>query len=1003
MSSIAHIIRRRKRRRTDRRSKVANSQSLLWGIAGTAALSILVPAVFLFGDAINAYARANQMLPNPRQTIAVAPLIGASEIYDSSGTTLLVSVADSLGEQRVWLTLAELPEAVVRGTLMMEDADYLTTPRLNLLQAIGELLNNNLKGPLPPDPTLTGRLVRNAISTPPEIITVEDRALEIALVAEVNRLYTPEEVLEWHLNTNYYGNQTYGIEAAAQIYLGKSARDLTLDEAALLVSIPTAPQYNPVDDLEATRSRQRDVLQRLLGSGTITQNAYESASNTVTIIRPDAGQSPLVAPDFARYARRQAESILTALGRDGAGLVSRGGLRITTTLDLDLYYQTECLLRYRLEQLSGRDPSTVRSLDDQACISAQFLPPVQLALPNEDTLPPDSGIIVILDVNTGEIKAMVGAGTETAYQPGPTLQPFIYLDAFTNLGGSNNNLLFTPATMVLDIPRQFPGAQDGLLYIPNNVDGLFFGPMNLRDAMATGRLLPVMQVANERGLNSALRNTATPMGINSLNDNVYDLSLLEKGGAVSVLDTAYAYSVFAGQGYITGRVINQPNPDLRQHDPVAVRRIEDANGVILWEYGADQAAANRVPKLQSELPYLVNDILSDTTSRLRILGDVEPLAISRRAAVMNGVTGDRHENWTVGYTPQIVTVVHLSRGGADDPDRFALALSPDATEGAGAIWQAVMEYAHIRDNLPVLDWERPPTIIEQTVCDVSGLLPTDACAEHRHTEIFPDGYQPRTPDTYWQIVEVNSQTNQRATANTDPALKRAEVYFIPPPEALDWWGANNRPLPPEEYDTVSRPDAFQSTVITLPENYAYVGGQVEIRGSLNPVNLQYYQLAYGATISPREWTDITPQQATFDPNLPLGIWDTTGLDGLYSLRLTTVLTDNNIETSVIYVTVDNIPPSVVFTSPVEGQVYRWPTEGVIPVRVLVQDNIRIGRVVFYQYGQEVGIRDDCATLPDDCGFDFEMNRAGVELFTVEVFDSVGNSSTAEISVEVSRN
>lgn len=106
---------------------------------------------------------------------------------------------------------------------------------------------------------------------------------------------------------------------------------------------------------------------------------------------------------------------------------------------------------------------------------------------------------------------------------------------------------------------------------------------------------------------------------------------------------------------------------------------------------------------------------------------------------------------------------------------------------------------------------------------------------------------------------------------------------------------------------------------------------------------------------------------------------------------------------MIYVTVDNIPPSVVFTSPVEGQVYRWPTEGVIPVRVLVQDNIRIGRVVFYQYGQEVGIRDDCATLPDDCGFDFEMNRAGVELFTVEVFDSVGNSSTAEISVEVSRN
>ncbi|MBC7870132.1 MAG: penicillin-binding protein, partial [Chitinophagaceae bacterium] len=382
MSSIAHIIHRRKRRRTNRRARVANSQSLLWGMAGTAALGILIPAVFLFGDAINAYVRANQMLPDPRQTIAVAPLIGASEIYDSSGTTLLVSVVDPFDDERTWITLTELSDAVVRGTLMMEDPDYLTTSRLNLFQSIGELLNNNLKGPLPADPSLTGRLVRNAIATPPEFVTVDDRALEIALAAEVNRLYTPEEVLEWHLNTNYYGNQAYGIETAAQIYLGKSARDLTLDEAALLVSIPTAPQYNPVDDLEATRSRQKDVLQRLLGGGVITQNAYEAASNTVTIIRPDAGQSPLVAPDFARYARRQAESILTALGRDGAGLVSRGGLRITTTLDLDLYHQTECLLRYRLEQLSGRDPSIVRSLDDQACISAQFLPPVQLALPN---------------------------------------------------------------------------------------------------------------------------------------------------------------------------------------------------------------------------------------------------------------------------------------------------------------------------------------------------------------------------------------------------------------------------------------------------------------------------------------------------------------------------------------------------------------------------------------------------------------------------------------------
>ncbi|MDX1995068.1 MAG: transglycosylase domain-containing protein [bacterium] len=996
MTSIAQIIRRRRHRRQQKRAQQVRSQNLLWSLLGLAVLGGVTPVVVVFGGAMNAYVRAVQMVPQPRQSVEVGPLVGASTFYDGSGTTLLITVEDPQGEERTWIPLSEIPQTLIRATLVVEDPDYLTVPRLNLLSAAQLLWDNTVNGSTVTDPSLTGRLIRNAIAAPPEFPTRDSRALEIALAAEINRRYSPEEVLEWHLNTNFYGNQAYGIDSAAQIYLGKSARDLTLDEAALLASIPTAPQYNPVDNPEAARSRQRDVLQRLLANGAITQRQFEEATSTPTTVRADAGQTPLVAPEFTRYARQQAEAILDALGRDGAALVSRGGLRITTTLDLDLYYQMDCLLRAHLERLSGRDAATVRADDGQPCISAQFLPAVELVLPTEDTLPPDAGTMVVLDVATGEIRALVGAAMEPRYQPGPTLHPFVYLDAFTNLGNSNSTQLYTPARMVLDIPRQFPGTQDGLLYIPNNADGRFLGPLNLRDAMAAGRLPPVVQIANERGLNRAIRNTANPMGINTLTEGNYSLSLLEGGGAVSALDVTFAYSVFASQGFITGRVIDQTNPTLRQHDPVAVRRIEDANGAVLWEYGADEAASNRIPILERQLPYIVNDILSDTTTRLRVSG--RSTQFSRRAAVVEGMTGDRTENWTVGYTPQIVTTVHLTRG-----DSRALALSPTAPEGAAAVWQAAMEYAHIRDNLPVQDWTRPDGIIEQVVCDLSGLLPTDACAEHRRTEIFPDGFQPRTADTYWQIIEVNSQNPRlRATATTDPALRRSEVFFVPPPEALDWWRANNRPLPPEAYDTASLPEQFETTSIDSPTNYAYVGGQLEIRGSLNPDNLQYYQLAYGATLSPREWIDITPQQTTFDPTQPLGVWDTAGLDGLYSLRLTAVQNDNTVQNDIIYVTVDNIPPSVVFVSPTPAQVFRWPNDGEIVVQVLVQDDYKVNRVVFFHYGEEIGVRDDCHLVPDDCSFRWPLTRTGLEVFQAQVFDEVGNSVTADITVEVIR-
>ena len=991
MASIAHIIRRRKRRKAYKQERRTRSQMLSLVIVGTLALLILGPVGVVMGSVVSAYGDALGMLPTPEESIALDPIIRPTELYDNTGRVLLVSVEDPQGDERAWISIEDMPTYLVDATLLMEDADFLSVSRFDAFRSLGRFWVNWSEGPSEPDSSLTGRLVRNLIMpTAGDYLSIEDRAVEIALVSEINRLYSPEEILEWHLNTNYYGNQAYGIEAAAQIYLGKSVRDISLDEAALLASIPTAPQYNPINDESSTRTRQSDVLRRLLSSGLITQDQFERASNTYTPILVDAGQAPLIAPDFAIYARQQAQTILNLIGYDGAQMVARGGLRITTTLDLDLYYQSECAMRTHLNRLAGQPIANIQTLSGDICITADFLP---ASAGTGGDAPPNIGAIVMLDVDTGEILSMVGDTTRERYQPGPTLHPFVYLDAFTT--GTT-----TPASMVLDVYQTFPGAQQGLIYIPNNPDLAFRGPLNLRDAMSMGLLPPVVQIANQQGINNVLNQTVHQIGFPSLSELVFNLSLLERGGAVSVLDMAYLYSVFADNGWINGVVVNPfttPTPGLRSHDPVAVRRIEDADGQLLWEYTPELAAANHVQRLDEGLAYLVNDILADPVPRRTILGQNNVLEMLRPAAVVNGVTSDGVDNWTIGYTPQIVTAVRLGR------ENEAMTLSPFAVEGAASVWRAVSEYVHVRNNLPNEEWTLPANIVEQQVCNLSGLAPNGNCPTH--AEIFLLGTAPTQPDSYWQSYQVNAQTNQLATSNTPPENLTEQVYFIPPTDAEDWWRANGLPLPPVDYDNTSATasDIFDDVVISQPQSSAYVGGLVDIRGSINDDGMQYYQVVYGEGFAPSEFVDITGRITQYTLGASLGQWDTTGLDGLYSLQIRVVYEDTRLETSnTIQVTVDNIPPTITLTTSELDATYTWGVDQVIPIRAIVQDNILINNVVFYHNGQYFGERNDCHLLPDECGFDFEITRPGVEVFLAIITDAVGNSAEAEITVEIVR-
>ncbi len=977
MASVAHIIRRRRRRDARKQQNQRRTRTGIGLVIGIIVLLVLLPTGAAAGATAALYWGAVAGLPDPQATLLVTAAAGPTELYDASGQTLLYSVQDPLGDSRTWVSLDTLPPYVAGATLLAEDPDFLTSTRFDLAGTVARLWTAALNGQNASDTSLTARLVHNTILTAPGA----DPTRETALVAEINRLYTPTEVLEWHLNTNYYGNDAYGIDAAARVYMDKPASALTLDEMALLAAIPLAPQYNPFDNEAAARGRQQDLLRSMRRAELISQDEFDVAINAPTQFQRGPRDVPDVAPDFALYARDQVEEILNASGRDGARLVARGGLRVTTTLDLDLYYQTECTLRAQMARLSG-DRTPVTALDGGPCIGAGFLPDAPTI-----TDGPNTGALVVIDVATGEVRAIVGAATEAGYAPGPVLQPFVYFNAFR----SPNPL--DPASMVLDVPRSFPGAQAGLIYTPTNPDGRFRGPMNLRDAMGASLLPPAVDVANRQGIDAILSD-AHQIGLNSLDLGVHDLSLLERGGAVSVLDASYAYSVFASLGSMRGSSVEAKGPGYRARDPVAVRRIEDADGTVLWEYGEDEAALSVTNVFLAGLGYLINDVLADQGTRWPVLGENNVLDLPRPSAVVNGLTGDRLDNWTVGYTPRLVVGVHLGNSANDQAQ--PLGLDGYGLPGAASVWRAVMQYAHERDGLPADNWRRPESIVEVSVCDRSGALPNGNCPVE--TEIFIDGRQARlAPDTYWQNFEVNRQTGQLATASTPSELRGRQVYFVPPPEAFEWWQTNNLPLPPAEYDTVSRPELFGTAAILQPQPFAYVGGSVDVRGSLEAADLAFYQLGYGRGLNPDSWLDIGGPQTAYSPGATLGQWDTTGLDGIYNLRLTVVDTAQNIETRVVQVTVDNVAPTVSLNAGEPGEVYRWPGDAEIPLTAEVQDNLAITRVEFYRAGEFIG---------SDAEWPYTMRwpteGVGVETFTATAFDAVGNNSSADVSVEIVR-
>lgn len=903
---------------------------------------------------------------------------------------LIYEVIDPLGGDRQWLSLDQMPENVIDATVAIEDKSFWTNQGFDL-EGIGRAFYEYvvLGGDVQGGSSITQQLVKNNLIEPERRtigaeVRLDDyrrKVEEVLLAHRLSQSYTKQQILEWYLNTNFYGNLAYGIEAAARVYFDKPAAQLTLAEAAMLAAIPQSPVLNPIDNPRAAKARQEVALGAMFREGHISQQQLVTAKYTPIAASPSIEERfDIIAPHFALYVRKQLEE------RFGPEMVLRGGLRVYTSLDLQMQQQAECLARAHVSRLSGSIGNDLPADERANCPALAFLPPLRQADAGVDRNVSNASVLA-LDPRTGEIKVMVGSldywdesidgsfnvAVDGLRQPGSAFKPFTYLTALSQG--------YTPATMVLDVQTDFGTPYNGVAYVPQNYDRRFHGPMRLRQAFANSYNVPAVQVMSWVGVNNVIR-TAHSMGITSLQGNDYGLSLTLGGGEVRLLDMVYAFSVLDNMGRMIGRTRAEYEQRLGQRtlDPVAILRVEDSNGQVLYEYNQPQQREI----VTSQLAFLMNDMLSDRTARCPAFGCPNALELpdNRPAAVKTGTTNDFRDAWTVGYTPQLAAGVWVGNTDNSPMDEVP------GSKGAAPVWHAFMGWS-LQDE-PAETWSRPPGIVEMAVCDVSGLLPTPQCPTV--TEYFIEGTEPTTYDNVFQAFQINSQTGRLATIYTPPQLVETKVYRIYPEQASDWVRENEIEQPPTEYDTIGEtPGREESLAIDSPQPFAFVQGLVDVTGHVNLSDSSHYRLSYFRGLTPDDTQIIVDNVTEQSPDGTLGVWDVRELNGLYTLLLTVVHEDGSFEEVSVPVTIDNTPPAARVLFPIPNQAIFTDEEWVI-VQALAEDDISIDRVEFYI--DNSGVPFAVKTVPPFTD-KWTIRGPGCHEFHVVAVDAAGNETSSE--------
>jgi penicillin-binding protein 1A len=631
-------------------------------------------------------------LPTPDQLTTIqAPV--KTLVFDVKGRVL----HEFFKENRSPVPLKQIPRNLVNATLSTEDRSFYQHWGVDLWGVGRAMVTNVLKmRRAEGGSTITQQLARNLFLTHER--TLERKLKEIALAVEIERNYSKDQILEMYFNQIYFGEGAYGVDAAAKTFFNKPVQELTLSECALLAGLPANPSlYSPRRRQEASKARRAKVLRNMLVTKAISQVEFDRAMAEplgVTAVRYSNDRAPY----FIEMVRLHLDE------RYGSNAVYEGGLRVYTTLDMDLQQLADRALEKQLQTLEAE----LKLKNTRA----SYVPPSGDSARAGQRTPYLQGAIVAIDPRNGGIRAMVGGrdwnqsnfnrATQARRQAGSAFKPFVYTAAIDNG--------FHPTDIIVDEPVSFPGG-DGKLYQPSNYDRTFRGPVTLRYALQQSINIPAIKLLRKVGT-SLVASYARRMGIKSpIGQN---LSMALGSSEVTLLEITSAYGVFANRGIRT--------------EPLYVLKVEDRSGTVLEknsprpvEVLSEESAAVMTSMLQSVMDH-------GTGFPARARGFTLP------AAGKTGTMDEYMDAWFVGYVPGIVCGVWV---GYDQKK----SIGPGMTGAHAALpaWTDFMIGA--TRGRPVDDFPSPVGTVSRMVCAETGMLATDHCPNVT-TEMFPEGSEP---------------------------------------------------------------------------------------------------------------------------------------------------------------------------------------------------------------------------------------------------------------------
>jgi len=622
--------------------------------------------------------------PDPGAIRSLTYMPQATTLYDAQDRP----VFSIFKERRIEVPLAELSPNLIQAVLAIEDQRFYDHFGLDLWRIGGAAMANlRHRDAIQGASTITQQLARKSFLSDDK--TIRRKLKEMYLALRLEQRFTKNDILELYLNKVYFGDGYYGVEAAARGYFGKSARDLTVDEAALLAGLIQAPSaYAPTEHLERAVARRAVVLDQMVEAGFVDADLAPSLANA-----PVRLESGFTDEQFGQYFKNQVTRQL--VDRFGWEMVSQGGLRVYTTIDPKVQIAAEEALKEGIagiERLGAFRNARRRDVRLVAAANGDRAP---------DTL---QGALVAMMPLTGEVRALVGGrdfdqsqfdrAVQARRQPGSAFKPFVYAAAL--------DMGFTPATLVTGLDDPVLTSEGD--WVPE--DGhIASSAMTVRAALRSSSNRAAVQVLRSVGIPHTL-NYLARLGLEA--PPVPSLAL--GSGEVSLLSLTAAYGVFANGGYI--------------RTPLLIRRVEDRDGNILF--------ANHNPPIRAvseDSAFLMAQMLADVVNhgtgyRVRQAGFRLP------AGGKTGTTNDYRDAWFVGFTPNLVAGVWV---GFDQPrpimhDGYAGVL-------AAPIWGRFMRAAAGDAGN---DWiAQPDSIVTAQVCRVSGALATPAC--HHDIQINEDG------------------------------------------------------------------------------------------------------------------------------------------------------------------------------------------------------------------------------------------------------------------------